>query len=121
MRMACSERRFEGRIRVAALLAASFVLSACSGGSLGSADWFPSVQGFSKVVSSSADGSAMAAATPASLEDNCPIVDIRAGAGTLAIATKTQQATANDVRYQLTFTQLARQCALIGTTMKIRV
>jgi hypothetical protein len=109
-------------MRVATLLAAGFVLSACSGGSLGGSDWFPSVPGFSRVVSSSADGSAMASATPPSMEDNCPIVDIRAGAGTLAITTnKTQQATANDVRYQLTFTQLARQCALIGTTIKMRV
>jgi hypothetical protein len=123
MRMACSAQRFEGLVGVAAVLAAGFVLSGCSGGSLGGSDWFPSVPGFSRVVSSSADGSAMAAATPASIsmEDNCPIVDIRAGAGTLAVTTKTQQATANDVRYQLTFTQLARQCALIGTTIKMRV
>jgi len=112
-------------MRAASLLAVGFVLSGCSGASLGSSDWFPSMPGFSRVASSSADASAMAAATPAtiSMEDNCPIVDIRAGAGTLAITTagKGQQATANDVRYQLTFTQLARQCAQIGTTIKMRV
>src|SRR5438128_2674460 len=121
MRRGCSSERFPGHVRVAALLAAGCVLSGCTAGSLGSTDWFPSLPGFSKVVSSSAEGSAMAAATPASMEDNCPSVDIRPGAGTLAVATKAQQATANDVRYQLSFTQIARQCALIGTTIRMRV
>ena len=121
MRMACSVERSRGLARAPALLAVGMLLAGCSGGSLGGVDWFPSVPGFSRVVSSSSEGSAMAAATPPSIEDNCPTVDIRSGAGTLAVATKTQQATANDVRYQLTFSQIARQCALIGTTIRMRV
>ena len=48
-------------------------------------------------------------------------VGIRAGASTLSVATKTQQATAGDLRYQLTFTQTARQCALAGSTVRMRV
>src|SRR5262245_20407051 len=40
-----------------------------------------------------------AAPVPASID--CPGVDIRPGAGTLNIATKAGQATANDLRYQL--------------------
>jgi len=55
------------------------------------------------------------------MEDNCPTVDIRQGAGTLAEGTKGQPTSANDVRYQLTFTQIARQCALTGQTIKMRV
>ena len=116
-----------------ALLACGVVLSGCALPSLDTADWFPSLPGFSKVTSS-APTDALAQATPAapatptapatpalSMEDNCPTVDIRQGAGTLAEGTKGQPTSANDVRYQLTFTQVARQCALTGQTIKMRV
>jgi hypothetical protein len=111
----------------AALLAGGVVLSGCALPSLGNDDWFPSLPGFSKVTSSApADALAQATppaqATPAlSMEDNCPTVDIRQGAGTLAEGTKGQPTSANDVRYQLTFTQIARQCALAGQTITMRV
>ena len=103
------------------MLAAGVALSGCSSGSLGglTPDWFPSMPGFSRVSSTPADGTALASAP--SMEDNCPIADVRAGAGTLAVATKTQQATANDVRYQLTFMEIARQCALAGNVIRMRV
>ena len=56
------------------------------------------------------------------LDEDCPGVDIRTGAGTLAIAAKPQEATANDLRYQLTFIELARQCVVDGTgTVRMRV
>ena len=131
-------RKREARVSVAglgttALLACGVVLSACALPSLDTADWFPSLPGFSKVTSS-APTDALAQATPAapatptapatpalSMEDNCPTVDIRQGAGTLAEGTKGQPTSANDVRYQLTFTQIARQCALTGQTIKMRV
>ena len=107
---------------MAAMLATGLALAGCAGSLGGSSDWFPSIPGFSKVVSSSSgDGTAMAAATPPSMEDNCPTVDIRAGAGTLAVSSKTKDGTATDVRYQLSFTNIARQCALIGTMIKMRV
>jgi hypothetical protein len=103
---------------VALLLAVG--ITGCS--SVGSADWFPSIPGFSKVVTTSADRSAMAAAAPApSMEENCPSADIRQGASTLAVAAKTQQPTASDLRYQLSITQLARQCALDGPEVRMRV
>ena len=65
----------------------------------------------------------MAAAQPAapSLDDNCPSADIRQGASTLAVAAKTQQPQASDLRYQLSITQLARQCALEGPEVRMRV
>jgi hypothetical protein len=62
-----------------------------------------------------------AATAAIKMEDNCPTVDIRAGAGTLAVTDTVQRATASDVRYQLTFVQVARQCALSGQTVKMRV
>jgi hypothetical protein len=103
----------------------AIAVSGCS--SANTSDWFPSIPGFSNVVSSPADRSAMAAA-PApggeslpSMEDDCPTVAVRQGASTLAIAAKTQQPTASDLRYQLTLTQTARQCALEGQEIRMRV
>jgi len=96
-------------------------LAGCSSAST-SSDWFPSIPGFSTVQATPADRSALAAAeSPPSMDTDCPTVDIRQGASTLAIAAKTQQPTASDLRYQLTFTQLARQCALNGPVIRIRV
>src|SRR5689334_2134123 len=91
--------------------------------SVSSPDWFPSIPGFSNVVTTAADRGALAQAqpTPPSMADNCPSADIRQGASTLAIATKTQQATGSDLRYQLSITQLARQCALEGPEVRMRV
>jgi hypothetical protein len=56
-----------------------------------------------------------------SLDDDCPSVDIRTGAGTLAVAAKQQEPTANDLRYQLTFLELARQCFVNAGTVRMRV
>jgi hypothetical protein len=97
------------------------VLAGCSSGST-SSEWFGSIPGFSAVQATPADRSALAAAeTPPSMDADCPSLDIRQGAATLAIAAKTQQPTASDLRYQLTFTQLARQCALNGPVIRMRV
>jgi hypothetical protein len=122
MRIEYSSRRFRGGLQGAAWLAAGLALAGCSG-SLGSMtpNWFPSVPGFSSVSSKPTDGSALAAAPMPSMDDNCPSADVRAGAGTLAVTTKTQQATASDVRYQLTFSEIARQCALSGNVIRMRV
>jgi len=106
-------------IAAAALLLAVGI-AGCS--SVPSTDWFPSIPGYSNVVTTSADRSALAQAQPApSMDDNCPPADIRQGASTLAIASKTQQPTASDLRYQLSITQLARQCAVEGPEVRMRV
>ena len=110
--------------RAAACLAAGFALADCSGGSFGggSPSWFPSLSGFSNVTTATnSAGTAMAAAPSVSMEDNCPTVDVRTGAGTLAVAAKTQGATANDLRYQVTVVELARQCALADGVIRMRV
>jgi hypothetical protein len=68
------------------------------------------------------DRAAQASVGPtASINEDCPTVDIRTGASTLAIATKTQSPTATDLRYQLSFNQTARQCALAGGVVRMRV
>lgn len=60
-------------------------------------------------------------ATPSAPEVECPGVDIRAGASTLNVATKPDQATAGDLRYQLSFGQTARECRVQEGTMFIKV
>src|SRR5262249_26050527 len=50
-----------------------------------------------------------------------PGVDIRTGASTINIAAKTADATAGDLRYQLSFGQTARECAAQGGTMIMKV
>jgi hypothetical protein len=54
-------------------------------------------------------------------EVDCPGVDIRNGASTLNITGKPGPATAGDVRYQLSFGQTARECAVQDGTMTIKV
>ena len=55
-----------------------------------------------------------------SLKNDCPSIDVRTGAGTLAVAAKSQAPTANDLRYQLTFSEMARQCFSDGGIVRIR-
>jgi hypothetical protein len=55
------------------------------------------------------------------MDQDCPVVEVRTGSSTLMIAAKTQSPTANDLRYQLTIGQLARQCALAGPLIRMRV
>ena len=107
---------------MAALLGAGLLLSGCSGA--GVSNPLPSLTGGlpSWFGSSSAQTARATATGPViSMADNCPPVDIRRGASTLSIATKTQGATANDLRYQLSFNETARQCSQVGTTVSIRV
>src|SRR5262245_18932076 len=89
-----------GRVALIGVAAFGLALAGCSSfsGGGGVSDWFPSVPGFSNVATSG-DRSAMAAADAPwvpSMDNDCPSLYIRQGASTLAIATKTQQATAND-------------------------
>jgi len=123
MARAYSVNRFAA-VGTTAVLALGLVgCSSISGGGSGggASDWFPSIPGFSTVQTTPADRSALAAEPLPSVDTDCPTVDIRQGASTLAIAAKSQMPTANDLRYQLSLTQLARQCALDGPMMRMRV
>jgi hypothetical protein len=55
------------------------------------------------------------------MEQDCPIVEVRRGASTLQAASASNTPTPNDVHYQLTFTEFARQCSLTGSTVHMRV
>jgi hypothetical protein len=62
-----------------------------------------------------------ASPTASAPEVECPGVDIRSGASTLNITVKPDQATAGDVKYQLSFGQTARECQVQSGTMSIKV
>jgi hypothetical protein len=118
MRIAGPNDQLRGVIRLAAVLGAMAVVAGCSGTSLPS--FGGSLPGwFSR---SGSPGTEAQASVPGRvMEDDCPSVDIRTGAGTLAVAAKQQDPTANDLRYQLTFIELARQCFADTGTVRMRV
>jgi hypothetical protein len=119
MRIAGPKDRLRGAVRLAAALGGAAIVAGCSGTSLPS--FGGSLPGwFSR---SGNPGTDAQASVPAGrvMEDDCPSVDIRTGAGTLAVAAKSQEATANDLRYQLTFLELARQCFVDGGNVRMRV
>jgi hypothetical protein len=122
MRCARMHPRWRGE-RGAALLAAALALGGCSSASppVGTADT-GSISRFSSLFSGSASPAAQGAAGGAAIgADDCPSVEIRNGAGTYTVAGKPPEAAATDVRYQLSFTQLARQCTVIGTDLVMKV
>src|SRR5262245_39463566 len=120
LRSACS---------AAALLLGGLLLAGCSSitGSSGpdSSDSPGVTSRISSFFSSSSapkDGvTRTATGAPAAPEIECPGVDLRAGASTLAITNKSAQPTAGDLRYQLSFNQTARECIVQPGTMTIKI
>ena len=114
----------------AALVAVGALVSGCSGdpgtpsSSPASSSWFPSIGGsVSNLLSSTPPSGPATAGGPPQLsaDEDCPVVQIRNGASTLAISTKNDQASVQDLRYQVTFTETARQCFIVGTMMRMRI
>ena len=62
-----------------------------------------------------------ASRTPTAPDIECPGVDIRAGTSTMNIAVRSDQATAGDLRYQLSFGQTARECRVQDGNLTIKV
>ena len=105
--------------RAAALLGVGVVLAGCSGASfnVGLPNWFTRSNS-----ATTAQASASKSGMPAmNVSDDCPSAQIRTGAGTLAVAAKSAQPTASDLRYQLTFIELARQCFIDGPNVRMQV
>jgi len=122
--MGDNKRERNGR-RAAALIASAALVSGCSSASsvVDSYETTPSWgTRISSFFSRATPGvSQPASPTPSAPEVECPGVDIRAGASTLNIATRPDQATAGDLRYQLSFGQTARECRVQDATMTIKV
>src|SRR5207302_6561262 len=124
---ACSELKSCWR-GGALLMALGALVSGCSSdpGGSSSPGWFSSVRGGVSGVFAGPTPPVPASQAPGapplpSVDDDCPEVQIRGGASTLAVSSKTEQGAPGDLRYQLTFTQTARQCTIAGSAMRIRV
>jgi hypothetical protein len=52
---------------------------------------------------------------------DCPLVDVRKGASTLSVNANERDPAATALRYQVTIGRTARQCAVVGTDMRIKV
>lgn len=110
--------------RMAMLLLAGALVSACSsssnllgtssgpsgGPSLG--DRFSQLFGGKSQAAGEASPAATAASTDAASSVECPPVALRDGASTIAVGQAGASSSANDVRYQLTITRTARECAV---------
>jgi hypothetical protein len=121
MRPGHNEKRKRGLCGTLALAIGAVTLSGCS--SITGSDDAPSLSSrFASFFSSAKPGVKQPASpTPSAPEVECPGVDIRAGASTLNIAAKNSQATASDLRYQLSFGQTARECQVQGGNLAIKV
>jgi hypothetical protein len=53
--------------------------------------------------------------------EDCPGVDVRAGASTIQLNAPGQDATAVNVRYQVTISRTARECMVRGTNLTVKV
>jgi hypothetical protein len=105
-----------------ALLVSAAALAGCSSDSLTGSSEGSFGSRFTSFFSGATPGVTQPASRTASAPDiECPGVDIRAGASTLNIAAKTGQATAGDLRYQLSFGQTARECLVQGSALTIKV
>jgi hypothetical protein len=124
MRQGHDDERKRGRRRAVILAVSAGLLSGCSSASsVVSSDSSPSFGSrFANFFSSATPGVTQPhSPTPSDPDIECPGVDIRTGASTLNIAAKAGQATAGDLRYQLSFGQTARECVVQGGTMSIKV
>jgi hypothetical protein len=107
--------QFKTRSLLAALVLAGPALGGCSSPSLPS---MPSWFGSSKTAA--ADSNASGVFTPpANFE--CPGVEIRQGAGQLAISANPAEPTAMNQRFQLAFSETARECRVVGPMLTMRV
>jgi hypothetical protein len=118
-------KRERGGRRAAALIAGAALVSGCSSAS-SVIDSYETAPSWGTRISSFFSGatpgvSQPASRTPSAPEVECPGVDIRPGASTLNIAVKSDQATAGDLRYQLSFGQTARECRVQDGNMSIKV
>jgi hypothetical protein len=107
----------------AALLAAAVLLSGCSSASTPDAAGAAAPSRFASLFSGSAGATAQAASGGGAAFNgaDCPSVDIRSGAGTLTLNGQPPEAAPTDVRYQLNFTDLARQCTVVGGNLVMKV
>lgn len=104
----------------AALVAVALALAGCAAGegldgAFGAQDTGVAT-GSAAGVSSSATGSLVVGSGPTAVEYECPKVTVRSGAASWQVPDR-----AGGLRYQGNLGQLARECAINGSTMQVKV
>jgi len=123
---AYGDGRIGRKVQILALLGGALALAACSSAqNVGSQESSPTLMNrLSGYFGGSKPTTPKPAATaqPVAPSVDCPGVEIRAGAGTFNVATAKQgQATAGDLKYQVSFNQLARECIVAEGNLTIKV
>ncbi len=114
-------------LRVAfALAAAGVLLSGCSGASISSpppeAEPLPTIgDRFNQLFGRKSQAVGEVPAAADGIEVDCPVVKIRAGASTYAVAAPGKQPVGSDLRYQATITRTARDCTRSGGQIIARI
>ena len=108
-------------IRLLPLAAIALAVAGCSSSSGGDGSSFS--DRFNRAMSSGAATAPAPAATTgaATTLDTCPNVDVRRGAGTIAINTNARDPQAMQLRYQISVAQTARECANVAGNLQIKV
>jgi hypothetical protein len=124
----CRQIAVHGRGGAAGALLLAFSLGGCSSGSqfgapaastpetAASSGGLGPITGF--LSGSSAKGPQATAGAPANVD--CPTVEIRRGAGTMAIGPSGDRSTM-DLKYQVEFTRQARECSVVAGNMVMRI
>ncbi|MGD0848233.1 hypothetical protein [Bradyrhizobium sp.] len=115
-----------GHLRFAgALVVVGVLLAGCSGGSTltppPDTDSPPSINDRFKQLFGSKSQAVGEASAADGIELDCPVVKIRAGASTYAVAVPGKQPVGADLRYQATITRTARDCTRSGGQITARI
>jgi hypothetical protein len=119
-------RRFCDRVTVACLLGLSLAIAGCtaSGGlsnsTTPSTDASPSFSDKIKNFFSNSSAKSRQPATGTPQDIYCPFIEIRQGASTLSIGPPGENS-AMTLKYQGTFVRAARECAVVGSDMVMKV
>jgi hypothetical protein len=99
------------------------LLAGCSGAGTSNPDTSASPAPRPSIVDFFSGASQKGAQTVAGAQPdfNCPPIEIRRGASTLTIGPDGDQKSAMSVKYQVSFTRLARECAVADGNMVMRV
>jgi hypothetical protein len=121
-------RRRRDRVPIAVFLLCAVAMSGCTaGGGFGSSTGTaPSAAGSPSLgdrISNFFSGSSAQSRQPvagAMPDVNCPLIDIRQGAGTLTVGPPGDNS-AMAVKYQGSFVRAARECAVAGTDLSVKL
>jgi hypothetical protein len=101
----------------ATLIIASSLLMGCSSTDILGTNRLSNIFG----SSASNNSTPATAGSTTAVDYDCPTVEIRSGAAALSVAPQGEETSANNLRYQANFGQTARECALRGGNLTIKV